>query len=201
MFGGVLAAAGYGLPHNFKLPEFTPTYKDIVLDLHQLTVRCAPGQILEPAAIVKGLAIDAAARHLSPVSAWMINAGGDILTHGDFPEQGDWNIGIQDPLDRAALLTTIPLRNAAVATSGTYQTQWLQNGRKWNHQINLQRNTSAVDVVSLTVLADTAQQADTLASLGLLLGVSAGCQFLQKAGVAFLMVDAMGEFYSSGFPF
>ena len=188
--GAYLAAAGYGLPAGYVLPKKVPTWQDIVLDPAKKTVRCAPGQVLEPAAIVKGLAIDQAGEKIAALcESWMINAGGDILTHGPFGEQGTWNIAIQHPQNAAAVATAIAVRDCSVATSGTYQTTWEWQGEFWQHQIEAQTKKPTKGVKSLTVVASDATKADTFASIGLLLGIEQGQKYLRERLVPYMYID------------
>ncbi|KKT82242.1 MAG: Thiamine biosynthesis lipoprotein ApbE [Candidatus Azambacteria bacterium GW2011_GWA1_44_9] len=167
--GGILASYGYGLPKKFIRKTPFPTYRDLAFNDRELLVRLAPGQILEPACIVKGMSIDAAGQALSEVRGFMINAGGDILTHGSFNNGSAWNIAIQDPRDLRAIVTTIGIKNAGIATSGIYQTGGEHDGEKWHHLINMQTGKPANRTMSATVIAPTCEQADIEASLAILL--------------------------------
>jgi len=75
--------------------------------------------------IVKGLAIAQAgdALHRLGVADWSVNAGGDILVDGEQSPGLNWAAAIVDPLDRQAMLATVPLRRPlrAVATSGSME--------------------------------------------------------------------------------
>jgi thiamine biosynthesis lipoprotein len=81
----------------------------------------------DPTGLVKGWAVDRASAPLSQLVgvSFCINAGGDVLVgaHPDLPVEGPgaitWRVGIEDPLDRARIATTLTLARGAVATSGT----------------------------------------------------------------------------------
>lgn len=167
--GGVLASYGYGLPKKFIRKTPFPTYRDLAFNDRELLVRLAPGQILEPACVVKGMAIDAAGQTLLGIPGFMINAGGDILTHGSFKNGSGWNIAVQDPRDQRAIVTTLSIRNAGVATSGIYQTGGEHEGEKWHHLINMQTGKPTNRMMSATIVAPTCEQADVEASLAILL--------------------------------
>lgn len=188
--GGYLAQYGYGLPKKYELPPIPPTYRDIELDSERSRILCAKGQVLEPAAIVKGMAIDAAGKELSPLDGWMINAGGDILTKGDFPEQKYWNIAIQHPRIKNAIVTTVKIHNEAIATSGSYEVGGTtRKGENWHHQINMRTGNPTSGLLSLSVIAPTAEQADTFASIAFLYGLSKGVEFLEKEKAPYLFID------------
>lgn len=167
--GGILASYGYGLPKKFIQRTPYPTYRDLAFNDRELLVRLAPGQILEPACVAKGMAIDSAGQALSEMRGFMINAGGDILTHGAFNNGSVWNIAIQYPRDERAIVATIGIKNAGIATSGIYQTGGEHDGEKWHHLINMQTGKPANRTMSATVVAPTCEQADIEASLAILL--------------------------------
>jgi thiamine biosynthesis lipoprotein len=195
--GGYLAAAGYGLPRRYILPQPIPTYRTITLDKEKHRIRCAPGQVLEPAAIVKGMAMDAAGHALHGLTGWMINAGGDILTQGLCGAVECWSVGIEHPLEQEGILTTIKVKDVAVATSGTYQTRWIHAEKAWHHQIDMESGIPATGILSVTVIAENAERADALSSIALLLGLEKGKAYLNHAKVPYLFVNSECELLSN----
>ena len=187
--GGLLAAAGYGLPTGFRSPEPVPDFRSIELDHTTRSIRCLPGQILEPAAIVKGMAIDDGGRAILHSAAWMINAGGDILTKGPYPGQAMWHIALQHPSNRKAAATFVGIRNEAIATSGTYEVTWSHNGVAWHHQVNMRTRRPTTGLKSVSVIAKNAERADTLASIGFLSGLENGRRYLEGQSVPYLFID------------
>jgi thiamine biosynthesis lipoprotein len=73
----------------------------------------------DPSGLVKGWATERAARLLSVVGEldWCLNAGGDVVV--SCPSGEPFVVGIQNPLDPAAVSTSIRCLSGAVATSGT----------------------------------------------------------------------------------
>ena len=187
--GGYLAAAGYGLPKNYSLPNPPPTYKNILFDNSEYSIKTASGQILEPAAIVKGMAIDDSGKELIGVPAWMINAGGDILTKGEFPEQSFWKIAIQSPTNKAAILTTVKIQNEAIATSGDYETRWMNGGNEWHHQIDTKTGKPTRGIKSVSVIAKNAEIADTRTSIISLIGIKEGIKYAEKKSIPYMIVS------------
>ncbi|WP_349898812.1 FAD:protein FMN transferase [Parafrigoribacterium soli] len=86
---------------------FTPHRPDGVVDLN---------------GVVKALAIERAGHALAEAELedWCINAGGDVLCHGMADAGRLWAVGVVDPDDRGAMLTSLELfgQHRAVATSG-----------------------------------------------------------------------------------
>ena len=82
----------------------------------------------DPTGLVKGWAVDRASVPLLALEriSFCINAGGDILigAHPTMPTDGprtrsSWRVGVEDPLDRQRIASTLTLARGAVATSGT----------------------------------------------------------------------------------
>lgn len=79
-------------------------------------------RVFDPTGLVKGWAVEGAARHLALVerSSFCINAGGDILAGAgnDAGAVSPWRVGIEDPAERTRIAATVELTVGAVATSG-----------------------------------------------------------------------------------
>ena len=195
--GGVLASYGYGLPEHFSLSTPSPTYRDLAFNDRELLVRLAPGQILEPACLVKGMAIDMAGEALLETidprtQGFMINAGGDILTKGAFEKGKLWNIAIQDPRNPSAIVTAVSIQNAGMATSGTYQVHGEQADKKWHHLVNMKTGEPTADIVSATVIANTCELADTEASLVILLDPEKAIARLESRRLPYFLIFKNG---------
>jgi thiamine biosynthesis lipoprotein ApbE len=119
-------------------------------------------------AIAKGYVIDRACRaglHQTPgVTGILLDIGGDLRVSGDTAKI----IGIADPwssADNAPPLCCIEVRNAAVATSGNYEQGFEVNGAHYSHIIDPRTGQPVDHVVSATVVAPHAAQADVLATI------------------------------------
>jgi len=76
----------------------------------------------DPTGLVKGWAVEGAARHLAlvPGISFCVNAGGDLLAgagRGTHPTV--WTIGVEDPRDRSRVAATVELAGGGLATSGS----------------------------------------------------------------------------------
>lgn len=187
--GAYLAEAGYGLPKNYSLPKKVPNFKDIELDPETSQIKIAKDQVVEPAALVKAWAIDEAGQELQKnIPSWMINAGGDILTHGLYQNK-KWRVGIQDPRSKENILGIIEISDAAIATSGTYVVNKEVHGKTWHHEINPKTGKPTQCILSLSVIAPSALQADIVSTLAFLHDTDAE-EFLRKRTEPFLIVTS-----------
>jgi thiamine biosynthesis lipoprotein len=172
------------------------SYRDIRLDSGQKTITLVRPLILDLGAVAKGLAIDMAARELSPLEDYSIDAGGDVYVAGHNPDGALWSIGIRHPRRDDQLIDSLRVSNLAVCTSGDYERRSAKDDGG-HHILNPRTGASADAVASVTVVAPTAMAADALATAAFVLGPTAGIQLLERQGVNGLMVSPTLERYST----
>ncbi len=121
------------------------------------------GGRFDPSAYVKGWAGDRAGVLLAAHGCvdWSINAGGDVLVSAP-PTSPAWRIGVQHPLDPAALAMVLQSRGLAVATSARYA--------RGDHQIDPRTGAPACGAVSVTVCGPRLGLADAYATAAFVLG-------------------------------
>jgi len=122
------------------------------------------GGRLDPSGVVKGWAVERAARPLRalPDTDFCFGAGGDLVCHVAGPDSPDWRVGIEDPHDPTRVVAVVPVRHGAVATSGPAQR---------NRRV-VDARTGAVPgaVSSVTVVHDELTWADIDATAAFALG-------------------------------
>ena len=138
--------------------------------------------------IAKGWVIDRAAQLLERMGAGFINVGGDIRIFGVLPRP--LHIGIENPFDTTNMISSIQVENGAVATSTSMKRRWRVDG-KWRHHLidTKTGRPSESGVVSATITAPTALEADVWAKTVLLLGESNGQEWLRKKGLHGVIVN------------
>ena len=122
---------------------------------------------LDLGAIAKGYGVDRAAEVLRRwgVRGALVDVGGDLYALGTAPSGDPWRVGIRDPGDPAALLGTVDVADAAVATSGTYAQFFRYRGRRYHHLLDPETAAPRQTAVrSLTVRADRCLHADVAAT-------------------------------------
>ena len=74
---------------------------------------------LDPSGVVKGWAVQRAARHLRDLddTDFCLSAGGDLVADVTDPDRPAWRIGIEDPARTRTGPRPRPVRDGAVATS------------------------------------------------------------------------------------
>ena len=174
-----------------------PSYKDVQLDAENRTITLMRPLMLDLGAVAKGMAVDLAARELSPFGNFAIDAGGDAFVRGANSEDGSWRVGIRHPRDGTQLLETLAVRDAAVCTSGDYERRD-DEGR--HHVLDPRNGASADACASVTVIAPTAMVADGLATAAFVLGPRDGLSLIEANGAEGLIVTpALDRVETPGF--
>ena len=179
------------------------SYRDVRLDPARKTITLARPLILDLGAVAKGLAIDMAARELSALDNFAIDAGGDLYVAGCNPDGAPWSIGIRHPRLLDQLSASLRLSNLAVCTSGDYERRSppgdddVDGADRGHHILDPRTGTSADAVASVTVVAPTAMAADALATAAFVLGPAAGIRLLERQGVNGLIVSPTLERHST----
>ena len=170
------------------------SYRDIVLDEEAHTITLAVPMVLDLGAVVKGLAIDAAALELAPFRNFAIYAGGDIYVSGTNASGDPWRVGIRHPRKPHELIDTLTVSDIAVCTSGDYFRRGSSDTSD-HHILDATTGDSALRSASATVIAPTAIVADALATAAFILGPTAGIALLERHGVQGLIFTPSLESY------
>lgn len=149
-------------------------------------VRRGPDRELDPSGVVKGWAIQRAARHLQalPDTDSCLGGGGDLACRVADPAGEPWRIGVEDPSDPTRVVATIPVRRGAVATSGL--------ARRGAHVVDARSGRVPSALASVTVVAGDLTTADVDATAALALDAD-GPDWLRSRGRTGLVVHADGR--------
>ncbi|MBT7075109.1 MAG: FAD:protein FMN transferase, partial [Anaerolineae bacterium] len=140
-----------------------------------------PGMSITLDGIAKGFIVDEGVAELQNFGFTnvMVEAGGDLMALGEKSPQSPWKIGLQAPRAEAGnLLTTLPVANQALATSGDYLQAFSPDFA--NHNIiDPRRGYSSPELASVSVLAPSVMLADGLATSAMVMGKS-GLDLIEK---------------------
>jgi thiamine biosynthesis lipoprotein len=170
-------------------------YEKLILDANEMTVRFAvDGMKLDLGGIAKGYAIDKAVEAMQAGGAvgGMVDVGGDIRCFGK-PAGGKktWRIGLENPANikgsdetlsagMDTILHVLKLNNGAIATSGGYRRFVLIEGKKYSHIMNRDTSSSAQGMSSVTIISQSAIDADALATAVSVMGKEKGLAIIEK---------------------
>jgi thiamine biosynthesis lipoprotein len=148
------------------------------------------GPRLNPSGLVKGWAVQHAARRLHTFAGhgWCLTAGRDVLVATP-PGRQPWQIDVEDPADATRVLRTVTVAGGAVATSGGVRV------------IDPFTERPAGRVASVTVIGPSLLWADVYATAAAARGRSAADWFETLIGYEALIVDRHGGVTTtSGWP-
>lgn len=185
-----LLQAGYDQSFDLLAPQQAFSYAEPILCLPRLseinweaTTRtiCTPPDLhLDFGGIVKGWAAHQTVERLKEYGPVLVDAAGDIAVSGLQSDGQPWLIGVADPFNPSENLELLQMQRGGVATSGRDRRRWLQ-GSRWNHHI-IDPRTGApaeTDVLTATVVAPSAIQAEWAAKTSLIMGSQAGLDWLE----------------------
>jgi len=140
------------------------------------------GSQIDLGGIAKGYAVDRAANILRShgVQKAVINAGGDIFAIGAPDEKEGWLIGIQHPLYPEKIAATVLINDQAIATSGNYENYIVVDDKQYGHLFDPRTGNPSNPVLSATIVAPSAMDADALSTSAFLMGQDNGSRFTQN---------------------
>ena len=139
---------------------------------------------LDPSGVVKGWAVERASTFLRalPETDFCLSAGGDMVCRSVSGQP--WRVGIEDPHDPARVLAVVPVRDGAVATSGS--------AHRGEHLVDARTGAAPAAVAQVTVTAASLTWADVDATAAYVLGARAAEWLGRRVGRAGLVVWAGG---------
>jgi thiamine biosynthesis lipoprotein len=167
-----LLAAGYtrdfslgGTPTSAAPAPPAPLPK--LLEIRGREARLAKGAAIDLGGIAKGWLADRLAERLGPNT--LVNLCGDLFARGPGESGEGWPVGFGDK--------TVLLHDLGAATSGTTKRMW---GPGLHHLIDPRTARPAVtDLREVSVIAQTATDAEIYAKVALILGSVEGARWLQ----------------------
>lgn len=172
------------------------------------------GVKLDITGIGEGYAIDKLAEVLESagIEDYMVEIGGEMKAKGKNPRRTSWSIGIEDPSQAelgvgSSMLAKVELNGRAISTSGNYRKFYLdEQGNRRPHIIDpLTGFPVSHSMVSVSVLASSATQADALATGFMAMGPEKAKELAESLpGVEAMFVmgekGALKMEFTSGFP-
>ena len=172
------------------------------------------GVMLDITGLGEGYAIDKLAEVLDQagVANYLVEIGGEMKGKGQNPTGESWTIGIEDPAKAElgvtnTMLTKVTLNGMALSSSGNYRKFYIdEQGNRRSHLIDPKTGFPVShSMVSVSVLATSATQADALATAFMAMGpVQAKVLAESLPGVEAMFVlaekDLLRMEFTSGFP-
>ena len=176
-------------------------YRNIVLDRKHTTIFLRhKGMKIGFGALGEGYAADRCRQMMlaKGIKAGIVNGSGDMSTWGKQPDGSDWTIGITNPLHNDTIFAIVPLRQAAIVTSGSYEKFVIFNGKRYAHIINPRTGYPATGVSSVTVFGPSAETANGFSTSLMVLGKDAGLTLIRKyPKYDYILITDDGQIVSS----
>lgn len=184
------------LPDADRLKEAMAAvgYEKVRLDQKRQTVALArKGMRLDLGGIAKGYAGDEALKVFREhgISRAMIDAGGDLVVGDPPPGRAGWRVGIA-PLEKVngPPSKILEIQNAGVATSGD-AFQFVEiAGKRYSHIVDPKTGLGLTERSSVSVIAPTGMESDSLASAVSVLGPELGLKLIESTEKAAALIVA-----------
>jgi len=161
-----------------------------------------PGMRMTLNGIAQGYAADraAAAFVAHGVEHALVNTG-EIRALGESDRNVAWSVGVQHPRSVDEYLAIATLDGRALATSGDYATRFTSDARH-HHILDPRSGRSPDELCSVSILAQSGMEADSLSTACFVLGVDKSMDLIAKLpGVDALFMRKDGEaVWTAGFP-
>jgi thiamine biosynthesis lipoprotein len=174
-------------------------YKKIELDAAALRMKKQHAAMsVNLSAIAKGFGIDQVSQFLENkgIENYMVEIGGDLRVKGSNAKEQPWRIAIEKPeAGSRSVQKIIALQGVGMATSGDYRNFYEKDAQRYTHIIDPVKGRPVLHkLASVTVLSETAMEADGLATALLVMGPDEGMKIAEENAIAafFLVRDKDG---------
>lgn len=213
--------AGVGrIPSQDELQPLITGRREVFLDEAAKTARLSSATVeVDLGGIAKGYIVDKVIEILKKyeLDSGLVDAGGNIRVFNDHPRKVLWwedrrpfRIAVQHPRDEQKILGVLEIwGDRALATSGDYQRCFFADAlrnifpcryaderdkTRYHHIIDPQTGMPARGLISATILAPTAMEADALSTAVFVLGEERGLALIESLpGVEGILVTSAGR--------
>ena len=188
----LVAAWGFSNKRGDSItPQLIDSLKSLV-DYRRITiedgkvVKADPNMKLDFNAIAQGYTSDLIATffHSKGVENFLVDTGGEIIAGGCKPHNQPWIVGVEKPAKEwdasRQVQVRVTLRDKGLVTSGSTRKYVERNGKRYSHCIDPKTGYPVEhNLLSVTVLAETATEADALASICMVMGMEKSLELLK----------------------
>lgn len=129
------------------------------------------------------------------IARYLVSVGGALNSRGMNAEGHPWRVAIQKPTDREnAVQAVVDINGHGISTSGSYRNYYELNGKRLTHVIDPQTGRPIEhNLVSVTVIAPTALEADGWDTGLMVLGTEKAKEVVRREGLAVYMISKEEE--------
>lgn len=174
-------------PGGTRMPPSQDEINDTLLLVNSSAIRIDGNDImmeknmsLTLGGIAKGYAVDLAIASLieDGINSCFVNAGGDGRYIGLKADGNPWKVGLQDPEKKDKPIVIMDMRDMAVATSGNYE-RYFNESAKVSHISDPRTGYPSKGLISATIIARTAMEADAYATALFVMGEKDGLEMIE----------------------
>lgn len=156
-----------------------------------------PDLFVDLSTVGEGYAADHLVRLMEQegISRYLVSVGGALVSRGMNGEGKPWRVAIQKPTDQEnAVQAIVDINGHGISTSGSYRNYYELDGKRISHVIDPQTGQPITHkLVSVTVIAPTALEADGWDTGLMVLGPEKAQQVVREQGLAVYMIVKEGE--------
>lgn len=189
---------------NFTVPAWEVLEKALQdtgyekIGLQEGKIILPKGMSLDMGAVGKGIACDKIGKLLKDskaVKGAVISVGGSVVTYGNKPDGGAWNVAITHPREAGTYIGTLSLQGEwYVSTSGDYERYVEKDGNRYHHIMNPDTGYPARSGLrSVTILSNNGLLSDALSTACFVLGREEGLKLAHEMGAEALFVTTDSE--------
>ena len=168
---------------------------------HQYLQKDLPDLYVDLSTVGEGYAADHLARLMEQegISRYLVSVGGALASRGMNAKGEPWRVAIQKPTDREnAVQAVVDINGHGISTSGSYRNYYELEGKRISHVIDPQTGRPIEHkLVSVTVIAPTALEADAWDTGLMVLGKEKAQAVVQREGLAVYMISREGDAFTS----
>ncbi len=134
------------------------------------------------------------------IARYLVSVGGALSSRGMNAQGQPWRVAIQKPTDREnAVQAIVDINGHGISTSGSYRNYYELDGKRISHVIDPQTGRPIEhNLVSVTVIAPTALEADGWDTGLMVLGTQKAQEVVRREGLAVFMIMKEGEGFKTG---
>jgi len=160
-----------------------------------------PELYVDLSTVGEGYAADHLARLMERegIARYLVSVGGALNSRGMNAEGRPWRVAIQKPTDREnAVQAVVDINGHGISTSGSYRNYYELDGKRLSHVIDPQTGRPIEhNLVSVTVIAPTALEADAWDTGLMVLGAERAKEVVRREGLAVYMITREGEAFKT----
>lgn len=160
-----------------------------------------PGMYVDLSTLGEGYGVDRLVKLMARkgITNYLVSVGGAVSSRGVNGQNKPWRVAIQKPTDREnAVQALVDLQGYGISTAGSYRNYFEQDGQRYSHVIDpVTGQPITHKLVSATVIAPTALEADGWDTGLMVLGTEKALKLAEEKGLAVYLITKTDDGFSA----